>query len=540
MTGIAILQARTNSSRLPGKALLPVNGIPMAVLAAKRAANTGRKVIVATSSLSSDDELAAIIKSQDITCYRGDLDNVLSRFVGALADFSDEEIVFRLTADNVFPDGWLLDEMEDEFVSRGLEYLRCNGMESGLPYGMCVEVTRLRHLREAADRSSTTYDKEHVTPYIIRKFGLEHFKRYRSMGKGHFRCTVDNLDDYTGIQIVFSNVKDPIHELCISLVDRLKNAPYQPFVNSPVNRLVLGTAQFGSHYGIANIAGQPNKIGCKELIKTAIANGVTYLDTARAYGESEDVIGYALADGWGGRVKIITKLSPLRDCPTGAPDKTVHAFVDASIFQSTTALGFKCLDVLMLHRFSHLTAWNGAAWQRLLHHQAEGVIGELGVSIQNPEELVLALKTPQISHIQMPFNLMDWRWNRMIPEIIAAKTSRRLIVHVRSALLQGLLLSKNEQHWLRANVEASSRVISWLSNQAGEFQRNGIADLCLAYVNAMTWVDGISLGVDNMDQLIENIKYFIRPPLSNDQINKVCETRPKLADTTLNPAFWRN
>lgn len=171
MKSVVVLQARTNSSRLPGKVLLPIKGEPLAVLAAKRAANTGRQVIVATSTEWSDDGLAALLKGQGLGCFRGSLDDVLGRVVSALAEYDDQTIVFRLTADNIFPDGNLLDVMEADFLARGLDYLCSNGEPSGLPYGMSAEVTRLAHLREASLEASVDFDREHVTPYVIRKFG---------------------------------------------------------------------------------------------------------------------------------------------------------------------------------------------------------------------------------------------------------------------------------------------------------------------------------------------------------------------------------
>ena len=203
LASVAVLQARTTSSRLPAKALLPIKGIPMAALAAKRAGSTGRQVIVATSTELSDDGLAILLKEYGVRCFRGNLDNTLDRIVSALAEYGDDTIVFRLTADNVLPDGALLDELEAEFVEQGLDYLCCNGEPSGLPYGLSAEVTRLSHLREAAHMSVDTHDQEHVTPYIIRKFGRKYFEKYRSFGKGHFRCTVDCLDDYFVMQQVY-------------------------------------------------------------------------------------------------------------------------------------------------------------------------------------------------------------------------------------------------------------------------------------------------------------------------------------------------
>jgi len=539
MNGIAVLQARTNSSRLPGKALLPIKGMPLAVLAAKRAANTGRDIIIATSLEPSDDGLVALIQSYGLKCFRGSLENTLDRVVNALSAYNDQTIVFRLTADNVFPDGALLDEVEQEFLDNELEYLCCNGEHSGLPYGMSVEVTRLVHLREAAANSICAFDQEHVTPYVIRKFGATYFQKYKGLKKGHFRCTIDCLDDYLGIQMVFSDVDDLVHEPSFALVNRLEKAPFQPMANAPVPKLVLGAAQLGGNYGIANTTGQPNKKQCQDLIKTAIANGVVYLDTAHAYGNSEAMIGQSLEGGWAGRAKIITKLSPLQDCQKDASISTLHAFVDASIYKSCSALRVQKIDVLMLHRVSHLFDWSGSVWNRLLELQSLGVISELGASVQNPTELSEVLSVPEINYIQLPFNLLDWRWDSIIPEILATKASRKLIIHVRSALLQGLLPSMDKEHWLRANVEQAFSVREWLLDQVITCQRANIADLCLSYINALAWVDGIAIGMDNMSQLIENINCLNLSPLSADQVESIQNTRPKLGEATLNPALWR-
>lgn len=539
MASVTVLQARTNSSRLPGKVLLPIKGMPMAVLAARRAANTGRQVIVATSTELSDDSLAATLDEYGLRSFRGSLENVLGRTVEALAEYGDETIVFRLTADNVFPDGTLLDEIEAEYVMRGLEYMCCNGEPSGLPYGMSVEVMRLEHLREATRLSVDVYDQEHVTPYVIRKFGRRYFEKYRSIKKGHYRCTVDCLDDYLVVQSVFCDVVEPIRESSLELVRKLEGAPFQPRCDRPTPKLVFGTAQFGSKYGIANKTGQPDWKSAQNLLKTAIANGVTHIDTARAYGDSEAVVGQSLKNGWDGRAKIITKLSPMQSCPRDTTAPVVHAFVDASIFQSCAALGVKKIDVLMLHRASHLYDWHGAAWQKILALQASGLIGELGVSVQSPQELLSVLKYPEIRYVQMPFNLLDWRWDFVIPNVLAAKDSRGVTIHVRSALLQGLLASPDEELWGRANVDTPSAVICWLRQQVKRFQRRSVADLCLGYVNAQRWVDGIAIGMENMKQLQENIDLFSLPPLTDEQVVDINMARPALSEATLNPTLWR-
>lgn len=509
------------------------------VLAARRAANTGREVVVATSSEATDDALAALLAEADIRCYRGSLNNTLQRLVGALDGCSDDTLVFRLTADNVLPDGALLDEMEEEFVRRGLKYLCCNGEKSGLPYGMSAELTRAQYLREAAAIATSQHDQEHVTPYIRRTYGETYFEHYRHLSKGHFRCTVDCLDDYLAVQHVFSRIALPEQAPAFELIDSLPTAPYQPQQSAPTRKLVLGTAQLGLAYGVANQSGQPDQPTADTLIKTAIANGVSFLDTARAYGDSEEVIGNALKSGWEGRAQIITKLSPLTDCPVKATSAIVNAFVDASIFRSCTALRTQKINVLMLHRTSHLRDWSGAVWTRLLEHLAEGRLKTLGASVQNPLELELALATPEVEFIQMPFNVLDWRWDALIPKIRETKQHRPLVIHVRSALLQGLLSSTTTEHWRRANVENPELVIEWLQSQCSTAGRNNIADFCLSYVRSLDWVDGVVVGMETSDQLRENIRIFCEPDLAVHQMHNTLKHRPVLQENTLNPACWR-
>ena len=539
MKCIAVLQARTSSTRLPGKALLPICNIPMVVLAAKRAANKGMNVIVATSTEISDDGLIELVQSHGLSYYRGSLDNTLKRFVGALTEYHDDDLIFRLTADNVFPDGQLLDEMLKDFLARDLDYLCSNGITSGLPYGVSAELTKVGHLRVALKNCHSAFDKEHVTPYVIEKFGKTYFQKYADIKKELFRCTVDSFDDYIAVQRAFVGVVDPVHESVLSLINRLEGLSYQLITDEHVPKLVFGAAQIGSRYGIANLTGQPSAAQSNVLIKTAIANGVEYIDTARIYGVSENFIGQSLQGGWEGRVGIITKLSPLEDCSACADRIAVRALVDASVFESCAALRRKSLDILLVHRVNHISDWKGEVWNRLIELKSLGVINQLGASAQTPEDISIVIGNPNINHIQMPFNLLDWRWDKEIYKIKAAKLSRNLTIHVRSALLQGLLPSKNTAHWTRANVENPSEIQDWLRYQVEVCKRQNIVDLCIAYLNSLTWIDGIVIGMERMEQLIENITLFNSPPLTGVQVDTIVNTRKALSENTLNPALWK-
>lgn len=100
VSGVAIIQARMSSTRLPGKVLMPLAGKPMIWHIVQRAKQCQQvhAVVVATSQEASDDPLAEYCASEDITCYRGELDNVLSRFIGVLQAHPADYCV-RITGD---------------------------------------------------------------------------------------------------------------------------------------------------------------------------------------------------------------------------------------------------------------------------------------------------------------------------------------------------------------------------------------------------------------------------------------------------------
>ena len=196
---LIILQARTSSTRLPGKVLLDFHGLPLAVLAARRAGNRGGRVVVATSVEPSDDELARVLADHGLTVVRGPLDDVLGRFVLALGDHPGMAPVVRLTADNVLPDGDLIAEVLTAFEDRHLDYLTTTGDGSGLPHGCSVEVTRAGHLRVAHDRATSAHDREHVTPWVRSRYGVIVHTRHAGLGMETVRATIDTPEDWTAM-----------------------------------------------------------------------------------------------------------------------------------------------------------------------------------------------------------------------------------------------------------------------------------------------------------------------------------------------------
>ena len=420
MKTVVIMQARTNSSRLPRKALLPVAGYPSAVLAALRAANTGIETKVATSDDPSDDALAAVFAQHQIRVVRGPMEDVLARYALATVELSEDDVVVRLTGDNVVPDGGFVQELVSAFSQSGVEYLSQDSPRSHLPYGLGAEAFRVATLRRAHALATSPHDREHVSPWIRRnsKAAIQTPQAIGAVDFSHLRCTLDDEEDYQRIVRLFEGVADPVRIGWLELAKKLENLPGEPRFRVPYrisankihSELTLGTAQLGMEYGIVNRAGQPALPQAIAIVRGAIAHGVTALDTARSYGTSETVLGTALAGAWRSRVQVVTKLDPLATLAHDAAAVEVRAAVDESVRRSREALKVGKLSTLLLHRSSHHHVWGGAVWRRLLELRDEGMIDTLGASVYEPGEAVELLQDPAIAHLQIPMNVLDWRW----------------------------------------------------------------------------------------------------------------------------------
>ena len=528
---VIVLQVRLNSLRLYGKALMKINKIPILILAAKRLSNKGHKVIVATSNNKIDDPIISCLKKYDLDYYRGDSKNVLKRIVDALEDFKDNTTVVRATADNIFPDGNLVDEMYSYYVSKKLSYLGSNGVDSGLPYGVSLELIKLRELKVANRFVKKIADREHVT--LFTKRNKDHiFKKFNYLHLENLRCTIDCSDDYQKIKKLFKKIKDPIRINWKDLCQRLLNENQSKNNN---RSLILGGAQLGLRYGNLD-----NKIDFKNtslIIKTAIANNIKTIDTARSYGESEKNIGQSITKLKNDKIRIISKLKSFDSSYSGLDLKKG---VKKSVYTTLYSLGLKKIDTLLLHQANNIFIKNGVVWKSLLNLKKKKLIKKLGVSVQTVNELLYTIKMKDVSVIQLPFNILDNRWDKYIHKIIEAKLSHNLEIHVRSCYLQGLLLTNSKKHWEKTRYKNYKEINRWLLNKSKFFRRQSITDLCLSYIKSQNWIDGIIIGVDSRKQLLENIRLINLNKLSLAEISDINISRPKITNALLNPHKWRN
>lgn len=205
---VALLQARTDSTRLSGKVLKKLLGVPMIIQELQRISRSKyiNKLILATSDEPSDDELAQLVLDYGFNLYRGSKNNVLKRFIDSLQplNLKDNDIVVRLTGDCPVHDSDIIDETISAFLNTDCDYLT-NAIKPIYPDGLDVEVFTYSSLMSAHKLAKKPSQLEHATPFI-RDSGL--FKTVDLKKKEiypQWRLTVDEAEDFIVIEKIYNH-----------------------------------------------------------------------------------------------------------------------------------------------------------------------------------------------------------------------------------------------------------------------------------------------------------------------------------------------
>jgi spore coat polysaccharide biosynthesis protein SpsF len=194
------------------------------------------------------------------------------------------------------------------------------------------------------------------------------------------------------------------------------------------------------------------------------------------------------------------------------------------------------LPTLLLHRWDHRTSWHGSAWERLLELQRQGIIGSLGASVSYPDEAMEVLQDPDVRHLQIPMNVLDWRWKaRGVDRAAAARSD--VVLHARSPFLQGILLHPGGA-WPATDYDVQA-CVRGLHDLVRRFERTNISDLCVAYLRSQSWISSVVVGCETLGQLQNNLELFLRPKLTAEQTEEVERSLPRAPEDLLNPAKWK-
>lgn len=250
-----------------------------------------------------------------------------------------------------------------------------------------------------------------------------------------------------------------------------------------MGKLVLGTVQFGLQYGV-NSAGRPSEDAVKGILSAAAKGGIDTLDTSSAYGNSEEILGECTTPEEG--FKIVSKF------PKG--ETSVGEMFNSSLKR----LKVDKLYGYLLHHFE-VYKNNPKVWDEFVALKESAKVKKIGFSLYNPEELqfILDKKSP-FDLIQVPFNIFDKKFLPLMKEVHETGVE----IHVRSTFLQGLFFKDRET--LPEKLKPMKKYLL----QLDEFSKQSglsISEIALNYNLQNPYIDGVLIGVDNVEQLKTNL-----------------------------------
>lgn len=264
-------------------------------------------------------------------------------------------------------------------------------------------------------------------------------------------------------------------------------------MNTDVCKIALGTAQFGSRYGISNKQGQVRPAEVRRILQCAREHGVNTLDTAALYGQAEAVLAtMPLSD-----FRVVTKTVKWRADLSLAENRRRFALGLENSCRLLAQGG--ALYACLIHEAADLLRREGAAlWELLVQRKSEGRLHKIGVSVYTPAQLSAVAEQYDIDLVQLPLNMLDQRFLPWIPQLNA----RGIEVHARSVFLQGLLLLAPDEWspWFDALAPTLRRIPA-----------EGRLQMALDFALSVPGVDRLALGVTSRRELEEILRAAERP-----------------------------
>ncbi|RJR40139.1 MAG: aldo/keto reductase [Desulfobacteraceae bacterium] len=291
-------------------------------------------------------------------------------------------------------------------------------------------------------------------------------------------------------------------------------------------RLVLGTAQLGMPYGIANKTGRPDLETATEIVRVAWELGIREFDTAQGYGMSEQTLGEAFSRiGISEEVRVITKFEPDLD---PLDRRTMEAAVDESLRR----LRVPCLFGVLLNAGEKLSAWEKGAFNVLSDFILAGKVRHWGVTVYSPKDALTALHTNGIDILQLPTNIFDRRFER--EGVFHLATTEQKRIYIRSVFLQGLILMTADN--LPPGMPYARPVLEQLDSLS---TGTGLSrqEIAMGYVKSAMPDAQVVIGAETPTQVEENVwKWDAAVP--DGLCDRVRAAFPSVSERILNPSLW--
>lgn len=302
----------------------------------------------------------------------------------------------------------------------------------------------------------------------------------------------------------------------------------------PLSALSLGTVQLGVNYGINNDAGKPDRSVAFQILDTAMEKGITALDTAAGYGESEEVIGAWLKTvDPAKRPYVMTKLGHAELAPTSLDElrKSVHAAVG----KAKAKLGLEQIPLLMIHNMDDYNGNEDNVTKVFEELKANGDILHSGISAYSHHDYA-KLADSGFDATQIPLNIFDWV---QIENGGLEKLEKSgMMVLVRSVYLQGLVFKDPENPG--AGMEFAIPTLRKFRNLCEKFGLEP-ATLAMSFVLSLPGVHSLVLGSEKVVQVEQNAELFNKVvQLTPEQMAEIRENFIDTPEQVLFPRLWPN
>lgn len=243
---------------------------------------------------------------------------------------------------------------------------------------------------------------------------------------------------------------------------------------------ILGTAQFGRHYGVVNSHGCPSDEEVKLILETMIENGVDFLDTAFAYGNSLERIAFLSPPKKIQQIQLINKFNVSGDLE----------ITYSNLLEYLKKTGLKRFYGLLIHDLQNLTSKQEKDICAFLKKvKDEGIVYKVGVSVYSPSDLEGVLDIYPIDLLQCPINLFDQRF--LEEDVLSQLKSRNIEIHARSLFLQGILVSEEMPQSL-TNLQSTWNLYRKSSNDCGLSPLKFIMSWIKSIKDIHKWVIGVN------------------------------------------------
>ncbi|MDF1795447.1 MAG: aldo/keto reductase [Coxiellaceae bacterium] len=288
-------------------------------------------------------------------------------------------------------------------------------------------------------------------------------------------------------------------------------------------KLALGTAQFGFNYGISNTKGEVPRSEILQILNTAKNVGIDFLDTAAAYGNSEQQLGQIEESR---TFRIITKL------PSIGKNKYSLKLIEQGFLTSLQKLNRENIYCLLLHDANDLLSKCGnEVYNLLIKLKSENLVTKIGVSTYSPMQLNKIISKFKIDLVQLPINLFDQRF--ALDGMLEKLKMKGIEIHARSIFLQGLLLMQREKACMTFPLH--KKFLAHYHDILHSSNKSPIS-AALSLIKEIPEIDKAVIGVTSKDELNEIICTYKSINTLPKNLLNLFKTAPQ---QLIDPREWR-